>query len=187
MKQTEIFHSDLTMKMMFAVITLAFAVAAVSAQFDNCTDYIDFGEDFNSHNYTSSGYAAIGAYTCDGRNDSTLRIGNCGSAQGNVSFTLLNGDKLSFVVAWQNSYSDVYIDGEYFGNISGGGGCNVESFDLPDSGDASVEVTIVDPTLGCPGDIQIASVCVTGTFDSMFFFLFLSFFLSFYVKPIKMK
>ena len=145
----------------------------------SCNDHIDLGEDMTSHSFTSSGQISVGAYTCDGGSDATLRIGNCGSGQGNVSFEIENGDEIAFVVAWQNDETEVYVESEYIGSISGGGSCQEEILTLPNSGDATILVELRDPTLGCPGDIQIASVC---TRDGMllllycFFCLFVWFF-----------
>ena len=128
----------------------------------NCTDYCDAGEDISSHDFSTSGTASVGVYTCDGGDGATLRLGSCSSGRGNESFTMTAGDEIGFVVAWQNDYSNVYIDGEYLGALRGGGSCVSQTFSLPDTTSSTIDVMIEDPTLGCEGDIQIASVCVSG-------------------------
>ena len=132
-----------------------------------CVDYIDLGEDMSSHSLITSGLTSIGAYSCDGGADAALRLGSCFSGRGNVSFTMENGDELAFVVAWQNDETDVYIDGNLLGTLSGGSSCEEQVFDLPNTGAATIDVLLVDQTLGCEGDIQLASVCVRGEVTSM--------------------
>ena len=128
----------------------------------NCTDYFDAGEDMSSHDFSTSGTTSVGAYTCDSGDDATLRLGSCSSGREIASFTMTAGDEIGFVVAWQNDYSNVYIDGEYLGALRGGGSCVSQTFSLPDTTSSTIDVMIEDPTLGCEGDIQIASVCVSG-------------------------
>ena len=116
----------------------------------------------SSHDFSTSGTTSIGAYTCDSGDDATLRLGSCSSGREIASFTMTAGDEIGFVVAWQNDYSNVYIDGEYLGALRGGGSCVSQTFSLPDTTSSTIDVMIEDPTLGCEGDIQIASVCVSG-------------------------
>ena len=133
----------------------------------NCTDWIDLGEDTTSHNYSDAGRVATGAYFCDG-NDETIRVGSC-SQQGNLSWIMESGTELSFLVAWQSGYTDVYIDDEFLGNISGAGSCETVTFELPDDISSTFKVEIRDPILGCTGDIQLAQACVTGDYQRMFY------------------
>ena len=137
-----------------------------TGQFENCTDYIDLGEDSSSHDFTTSGSTSIGSYTCDSGSDATFRIGNCGSGRGNASFTMTAGEELSFIVAWQNGAADVYVDGDFLGSLSGGGSCEEQTFTLPNTGSkaSTIDVLVVDPILDCVGDIQMASVCVKGSY-----------------------
>ena len=60
----------------------------------------------------------------------------------------------------------VWIDGTFLGFIIGGPSypgiaCTDHRFTLPPTG-PTFEVTVVDNGIGCGGDVQIASVCVTG-------------------------
>ena len=132
------------------------------------------GEDWSSHSFASTGETSVGAYACDaeggtnlGGDDATLRIGNCATGTGTASFTLDAGDELVFTVGWQNSAADVYVDGVLLGSISGapsspGVSCTEHSFTLPETESSTIDVEVVDPTSGCGGDIQIASVCLKG-------------------------
>ena len=129
----------------------------------------------SSHSLTTSGLTSIGAYTCDSGSDATLRLGSCSSGRGNVSFELEHGDELVFVVAWQNDYSNVYVDGSFLGTLTGGGSCNEQTFTLPNAGAGTILVEVEDPTLGCEGDIQMASVCVRQGPTSMFSVIFFCF------------
>ena len=141
---------------------------------EECIDEFDLGDDMTSHDFSSEGEVSVGAYACDeengnnfGGDDATLRVGNCGDGRGNATWTMDSGDELIFTVAWQNDEADVYIDGNLLGTISGaptstGSACTKHSFSLPSTTSSTMEVEVVDPTLGCAGDIQIASVCVTG-------------------------
>ena len=135
---------------------------------------MDLGDDWSSHSFSSSGETSVGAYACDDENnnnlggdDATLRLGNCGSGTGEATWTMDAGQYITFSVAWQNSAADVYIDGSYLGTISGapsgsGTSCTDHTFELPSTIGSTFEVRVVDPTTGCTGDIQIASVCVSG-------------------------
>ena len=139
----------------------------------------------SSHDFSSEGEVSIGAYACDednndniGGDDATLRIGNCDGGRGNATWTMDNGEEITFTVAWQNDVADVYVDGSLLGTISGapsstGTSCTEHTFALPSSASSTIEVEVVDPSRGCTGDIQIASVCVTGEgmFQYSIFFL----------------
>ena len=141
---------------------------------DDCIDEFDLGDDMISHDFSSQGEVSIGAYACDEENDdnidgddATLRIGNCDDGRGNATWTMDSGEELIFTVAWQNNVAEVYVDGSLLGTISGapsstGTACTEHSFTLTPTSSSTIEVEVVDPTIGCTGDIQIASVCVTG-------------------------
>lgn len=126
------------------------------------------GEDRTTHNFSYTGQVSTGSsgYFCDdgnGGEDETIRVGDCSNGQGNISWIMDSqdsGDEIVFVVAWQNGYVNVYIDGEFLGTISGGGSCEEVVFTLPDTIGSTFEVEVRDPTIGCTGDIQLASVCV---------------------------
>ena len=150
------------------------ATTTVTNDEEDCVDEFDLGDDMSSHDFSSEGEVSVGAYACDAENDNnfggddaTLRIGDCSDGRGNATWTMDNGEELVFTVAWQNSAADVYVDGSLLGSISGapsstGAACTKHSFTLPASSSSTIEVEVVDPILGCSGDIQIASVCVTG-------------------------
>ena len=132
----------------------------------------------SSHSFSGSGETSVGAYACDEENDNnffgddaTLRIGSCFDGRGSATWRMKAGGEIKFNVAWQNGAANVYIDGSFLGQITGAPGvpgtpCTDHTFSLPPTGQ-TFQVTVIDATTGCGGDIQIASVCVEGG-SSMF-------------------
>lgn len=137
---------------------------------NGCEDYayegsFNYGEDFTSHDYTTTGNVfTTNSQDCYSGNPQ-LRVGNCSVGTGSVTvtFDVIRGTdklKLDFKTRWSvGAGADVYIDGVKRGRLTGNSSCASQILHVDNIAyltlDGKVEIKVEDPQLGCSGDINL--------------------------------